>query len=126
MALKSKIRWVALMGLALSALSLAIHFLLARFYRNEVQQVDAHEIQALMGWSSNCLWALDRQTQGEMWFLVFLFCLISDDLLFQDPSYGKVWSRVKHLQSLRPYAVPRKAYPGKIHFFFVKITVKCS
>ena len=89
MALKSKIRWVALTGLALSALSLAIHFLLARFYRNEVQQLDAHEIQALMGWSSNPTQVLSmgfrqtqRFTQGEMWFPVFPFCLISGDLLF--------------------------------------------
>lgn len=82
MVLKSKIKWVALIGLALSALSLATHFLLARFFATNDTQVSTHEIQAIMGWTTPV----------------------------EDSNYGKVWSRVKPLQNLRPYSTPRKGY----------------
>ncbi|KAH7426267.1 hypothetical protein KP509_11G093000 [Ceratopteris richardii] len=82
MVLKSKFKWVALMGLALSALSLATHFLLARFSVVNEVEVNAHAIQTIMGWT----------TPGE------------------DTSYGKAWSRVKSLRNIRPYSTPRKGY----------------
>ncbi|KAI5057238.1 hypothetical protein GOP47_0027253 [Adiantum capillus-veneris] len=82
MVLKSKIKWAALIGLALSAFSLATHFLLARFFAATDVQVSTHEIQAIVGWSAPA----------------------------EDSHYGKVWSRVKPLQNLRPYSTPRKSY----------------
>lgn len=82
MVLKSKIKWVALLGLALSALSMATHFLLARFFATGETQVSTQEIHAIMGWAAPA----------------------------EDSNYGKVWSRVKPLQNFRPYCTPRKGY----------------
>ncbi|KAH7435940.1 hypothetical protein KP509_06G084800 [Ceratopteris richardii] len=83
MALKTKFKWIALIGFSLSALSLATHFLIARFFTASQVEVSAQEIQTILRWTATS----------------------------EDSNYGKVWSKVKTLQNIRPYSAPRKGYP---------------
>ncbi|CAM8982852.1 unnamed protein product [Rhodiola kirilowii] len=83
MVFKSRLKWVGLFGLLLSALSLFTHFLLARYTQDAVS---------------------DFQSS----ITIFSWRPIFDDPLLPrtSPLYTRLWGSVKHLESLQPHANP--------------------
>lgn len=101
MVFKSKIRLVALLGLALSFLSLATHLLLVRYSAWKLVGAPS-DLQAFMiSWP------------------------ISEDFPRMSPSLEKVWQPIDALNPLRPFALPREPFPGPSEpnngFLFVRI-----
>ncbi|KAF8403435.1 hypothetical protein HHK36_011539 [Tetracentron sinense] len=84
MIFKSKIKWVALVGLVLSLLSLLVHLLLANY-----SIADLVQYSAMAGLSEDFPTKLGTQSIR----------------------YRKLWGAVKPLESLQPYAVARGRYP---------------
>ncbi|KAM1009871.1 hypothetical protein ACFX13_046125 [Malus domestica] len=113
MVLKSKMKWVGLVGLFLSAISLFVHFLLARF----TEGAAASEFHS-------SITIFPRRAIGES--LNFSKTLhLSFYFGVQSPMYRRLWGPVRHLESLQPNANPRGHYadPGSDTngFIFVRI-----
>lgn len=102
MVFKSKMKWVGLLGLVLSAISLFVHFLLARFTEGGVSEYHSS------------ITIFPRRTIGE-----------SLNFSKTSPMYRRLWGPVRHLESLHPNANPRGHYadPGSdtSGFIFVRI-----
>ncbi|KAK9272340.1 hypothetical protein L1049_002711 [Liquidambar formosana] len=102
MVFKSKMKWVALFGLVLSALSLFTHFLLARFTEEGTSEYQ----------SSITIFS---------WRPIFE----NADLPRTSPLYRRLWGPVRPLESLHPHANPRENYaasPMRSNgFIFVRI-----
>ncbi|CAM8923244.1 unnamed protein product [Rhodiola kirilowii] len=83
MVFKSRLKWVGLFGLLLSALSLFTHFLLARYTQ-------------------------DAFSDFQSSITIFSWRPIFDDPLLPrtSPLYTRLWGSVKHLESLHPHANP--------------------
>ncbi|XP_010999422.1 PREDICTED: uncharacterized protein At1g04910-like [Populus euphratica] len=87
MVIKSKMKWVGLVGLVLSAFSLFVHFLLARF--TEEGTTDYQSSVTIFSWRP-----------------VFE----NPDFAKNSPSYKRLWGPVRRLESLHPDANPRGYY----------------
>ncbi|XP_076954418.1 O-fucosyltransferase 27-like [Bidens hawaiensis] len=103
MVIKSKLKWVGLVGLVLSALSLFTHFLLARYsYTDDL----ITEYQGITIFS---------------WRPVFQ----NADLTPNSKLYRRLWGPVRRLESLQPHAKPRQHYAVPVsesdRFIFVRI-----
>ncbi|KAL8211014.1 hypothetical protein R6Q57_005451 [Mikania cordata] len=103
MVIKSKLKWVGLVGLVLSALSLFTHFLLARYsYTDDALT----EYQAITIFS---------------WRPIFE----NADLSPTSKLYRRLWGPVRRLESLQPHAKPRQLYAVPVsesnRFIFVRI-----
>ncbi|KAJ7000747.1 O-fucosyltransferase 27-like [Populus alba x Populus x berolinensis] len=85
--IKSKMKWVGLVGLVLSAFSLFVHFLLARFTEEGV--TDYQSSVTIFSWRP-----------------VFE----NPDFAKNSPSYRRLWGPVRRLESLHPDANPRGYY----------------
>lgn len=85
--MKSRLKWVGLVGLVLSALSLFVHFLLARFTED--------------GFS-------EYQTSITIFSWRPIFENV--DIPTTSPLYRRLWGPVRHLESLHPHANPRGNY----------------
>ncbi|KAK6928049.1 GDP-fucose protein O-fucosyltransferase [Dillenia turbinata] len=87
MVLKSRMKWVALFGLVLSAISLFTHFLIAR-----------HTEEAISEYKSS--------------ITLFSWRPIFDNVDFQrySPVYRRLWGPVRKLENLLPHANPRGDY----------------
>ncbi|RZB98762.1 O-fucosyltransferase 27-like [Glycine soja] len=100
--MKSKMKWVGLLGLVLSAFSIFIHFLLARFTQMGVAEYE----------SSVTIFS---------WRPVFEKPIPPTNT----PSYRKLWGPVKRLESLYPDSNPRGHYADPVSetngFIFVRI-----
>ncbi|XP_010261259.1 PREDICTED: uncharacterized protein At1g04910 [Nelumbo nucifera] len=102
MVLKSRMKWVGLVGLVLSAFSLFTHFLLARYTGRSISVYEPS-------------------------ITIFQWRPIFDnaDLARSGPMYRRLWGPVRHLESLLPHANPRRNYeaPGlqTNGFIFVRI-----
>ncbi|KAF5725578.1 hypothetical protein HS088_TW23G00302 [Tripterygium wilfordii] len=100
--MKSKMKCVGLIGLVLSAFSLFVHFLLARYTDEGI--VEYQSSITIFSW---------RPT------------LESYDLARTNPLYRRLWGPVKHLEPLLPDANPRTYYPDPSSqttgFIFVRI-----
>ncbi|CAK7335253.1 unnamed protein product [Dovyalis caffra] len=88
MVMKSKLKWVGLVGLVLSAFSLFVHFLLARFTEEGIAEYQ----------SSVTIFS---------WRPVFE----NPDFAKNNPLYRRLWGPVRRLESLHPDANPRGYYP---------------
>ncbi|CAN1826594.1 O-fucosyltransferase 27 [Linum perenne] len=93
--MKSKLKWVGLVGLFLSALSLFLHFLLARFSHQGVSDYSHQSASSITIFS---------------WRPVFELPHLSKSSMVQGPSYRRLWGPVRRLESLHPYANPRGQY----------------
>ncbi|GAV60096.1 O-FucT domain-containing protein [Cephalotus follicularis] len=102
MVLKSKMKWVGLVGLVLSALSLFVHFLLARFTEDGIAEY-----------------------QPSITIFSWRPIFENTDLTRTSPLYRRLWGHVQHLEYLHPYATPRRYYadpPSQTNgFIFVRI-----
>ncbi|PNT40722.3 hypothetical protein POPTR_004G113200v4 [Populus trichocarpa] len=87
MMIKSKMKWVGLVGLVLSAFSLFVHFLLARFTEEGI--TDYQSSVTIFSWRP-----------------VFE----NPDFAKNSPSYRRLWGPVRRLESLHPDANPRGYY----------------
>ncbi|CAI0553252.1 unnamed protein product, partial [Linum tenue] len=89
--MKSKLKWVGLVGLILSALSLFLHFTLARFSDPGVS---------------------DYYYQSSSSITIFSWRPVFELPLFHKtgPSYRRLWGPVRKLESLHPFANPRGPY----------------
>ncbi|KAI5591704.1 hypothetical protein BDE02_04G100100 [Populus trichocarpa] len=87
MMIKSKMKWVGLVGLVLSAFSLFVHFLLARFTEEGI--TDYQSSVTIFSWRP-----------------VFE----NPDFAKNSPSYRRLWGPVRSLESLHPDANPRGYY----------------
>ncbi|KAJ6926736.1 O-fucosyltransferase 27-like [Populus alba x Populus x berolinensis] len=85
--IKSKMKWVGLVGLVLSAFSLFVHFLLARFTEEGI--TDYQSSVTIFSWRP-----------------VFE----NPDFAKNSPSYRRLWGPVRRLESLHPDANPRGYY----------------
>ncbi|KAM7515938.1 hypothetical protein LguiA_005521 [Lonicera macranthoides] len=96
---KSKVKWAALGGLVLSFLSLLAHLLLAKY-----SSADLVRYSAMTAFSED----LNLGVAGK-----------------QGAVSRKLWKKVKSLESLQPYAIPRSIYPVPIEknngFIYAKI-----
>ncbi|XP_027075004.1 O-fucosyltransferase 27 isoform X1 [Coffea arabica] len=106
--IKSRLKWVGLVGLVLSTFSILTHFLLARYTDGGVSEYQ----------SSITIFS---------WRPIFENVDLSNNhfLLLQNPLYQRLWGPVRLLESLHPYANPRENYAAPIHktsgFIFVRI-----
>nr|ABN09047.1 Hypothetical plant protein [Medicago truncatula] len=100
--MKSKIKWVGLVGIVLSAFSIFIHFLLARFTQLSVS--DYQSSITIFSWRP----IFDKP-----------------DFPTNSGSYRRLWGQVKRLESLYPDSNPRGYYPDpgsqSNGFIFVRI-----
>ncbi|KAL1538833.1 O-fucosyltransferase 27 [Salvia divinorum] len=100
---KSKLKWVGLFGLVLSAFSLFTHFLLARYSVGATVSEYKSSI-TIFSWRPVFEIANSPPAPGL---------------------YRRLWAPVKHLESLNPYANPRANYvappPQTGRFIFVRI-----
>ncbi|XP_077223211.1 O-fucosyltransferase family protein [Tasmannia lanceolata] len=100
--MKSKMKWVALVGLVLSALSLSAHFLLARYTG---KSIDVYQPPITI----------------FTWRPIFE----NADLSRSGSIYKRLWGPVRPLESLHPHANPREKYEAPDlqtnGFVFVKI-----
>ncbi|KAL2329767.1 hypothetical protein Fmac_017348 [Flemingia macrophylla] len=100
--MKSKMKWVGLFGLVLSAFSIFIHFLLARFTQMGIADYD----------SSVTIFS---------WRPIFEKPILPTN----SPSYRRLWGPVKRLESLYPDSNPRGYYADPVSqtngFIFVRI-----
>nr|GEV18310.1 O-fucosyltransferase 27 [Tanacetum cinerariifolium] len=109
MVMKSKLKWVGLVGLVLSALSLFTHFLLARY-----------------SYSDNTNFTSEYQTITTIfsWRPVFQTNAAAD-LSPTSKLYRRLWGPVRRLESLQPHAKPREHYAVPVsesdRFIFVRI-----
>ncbi|KAK8588609.1 hypothetical protein V6N13_087515 [Hibiscus sabdariffa] len=87
--LKSKMKWIGLVGLVLSAFSLFVHFLLARFTEDGFSEYQ----------SSITVFS---------WRPIFE----TSDLSRTSTLYRRLWGPVGQLESLHPHANPRGYYAG--------------
>ncbi|KAF5756252.1 hypothetical protein HanXRQr2_Chr17g0812441 [Helianthus annuus] len=90
MIFKSKIKWVAIGGLALSFVSLLVHMFLANTSAELVQY------NVMTGFVED----LNINAAGK-----------------QGVASRKLWKKVKSLEALQPYANPRNKYPGNDRSF---------
>ncbi|KAJ8751743.1 hypothetical protein K2173_025920 [Erythroxylum novogranatense] len=102
MVMKSKMKWIGLVGLVLSVFSLSVHFLLARFTDGGVYDYQ----------SSITLFS---------WRPVFE----NPDFARNSPLYRRLWGPVRSLESLHPDANPRGYYAEPVApsngYVFVRI-----
>ncbi|KAJ9147472.1 hypothetical protein P3X46_029630 [Hevea brasiliensis] len=102
MVLKSKMKWVGLVGLVLSAFSLFVHFLLARFTEEGIAEYQ----------SSITIFS---------WRPIFE----NAELAKTGPLYRRLWGPVRRFESLHPDANPRGHYadpkPLSNGYIFVRI-----
>ncbi|XP_057491494.1 O-fucosyltransferase 27-like [Actinidia eriantha] len=102
MVFKSKLKWVGVVGLALSIFSLFTHFLLSRY--------------AVEGFS-------EYQASITIFFWRPIF--ENADLSTNTPLYRRLWGPVRQLESLYPHATPKGSYAAPIlqtnGFVFVRI-----
>lgn len=103
MVFKSKLKWVGLVGLVLSAFSLCTHFLLARYTDDE-------------GIS---------QYQSAITIFSWRPMFENADLSSLKPLYRRLWGPVRRLESLHPHANPRGNYAVPVSqtngYIFVRI-----
>lgn len=108
MVMKSKLKWVGLVGLVLSALSLFTHFLLARYSYSD---------------SNNLTTEYQTITTIFSWRPVFESNAV--DLSPTSKLYRRLWGPVRRLESLQPHAKPREHYAVPVsesdRFIFVRI-----
>ncbi|KAL5582069.1 hypothetical protein UlMin_014511 [Ulmus minor] len=99
MVFKSKMKWVGLVGLFLSAISLFVHFLLARFTDGGISEYQSS------------ITIFSRRS--------------SSDISRTSSLYKRLWGPVRSLESLHPDANPRRYYADPtLHtngFIFVRI-----
>ncbi|XP_058112459.1 O-fucosyltransferase 27 [Magnolia sinica] len=104
MVLKSKMKWIGLFGLVLSAFSLFAHFLLARYTSTESSVADEQHSITIFTWRPR---------------------FENADLPRASSMYRRLWGPVRPLESLHPHANPRGMYQGPSvqtnGFIFVKI-----
>ncbi|KAA8530482.1 hypothetical protein F0562_005191 [Nyssa sinensis] len=102
MLFRSKMKWVGLFGLVLSAFSIFTHFLLARYTGEGISEYQ----------SSITIFS---------WRPIFE----NADLYRTSPLYRRLWGPVRRLESLHPHANPRGNYAAPIlqtnGFLFVRI-----
>ncbi|KAG7036773.1 hypothetical protein SDJN02_00393 [Cucurbita argyrosperma subsp. argyrosperma] len=103
MVLKSRMKWVGLVGIVLSAFSLFTHFFLARFTQEGISEFQ----------SSVTIFS---------WRPVFEHAIFPPN----SPLFRRLWGPVRQLESLHPDANPRQHYPGDPSlqsngFIFVRI-----
>ncbi|XP_059638498.1 O-fucosyltransferase 27 [Cornus florida] len=102
MVFKSRLKWVGLVGLVLSAFSLFTHFLLARYTEEGITEYQ----------SSITIFS---------WRPIFE----NADLSITSPLYRRLWGPVRHIESLHPHANPRGNYAAPLlqtnGFIFVRI-----
>ncbi|CAK9155966.1 unnamed protein product [Ilex paraguariensis] len=102
MVFKSKLKWVGLVGLVLSAFSLFTHFLLARYTDEGISNYK----------SSVTIFS---------WRPIFE----NADLSTTSPLYRRLWGPVRRLESIHPHANPRGNYADPARqtngFLFVRI-----
>lgn len=102
MMIKSKMKWVGLFGLVLSAFSLFTHFLLARYTGQGITEYQA-------------------SVTIFSWRPIFE----NANLVTTSPLYRRLWGPVRQLQPLHPSANPRGNYAAPIAktsgFLFVRI-----
>ncbi|KAF4385524.1 hypothetical protein F8388_010080 [Cannabis sativa] len=100
MVLKSKMKWVGLVGLVLSAISLFVHILLARFTDGGISEYQS------------TITIFSRRSIGE-------------DFSKTSRLYKRLWGPVRRLESLHPDANPRRYYADPTshtnRFIFVRI-----
>lgn len=100
--LKSRMKWIGLLGLVLSAFSLLVHFLLAGFTDDSIS--DYSIPVTLFSWRP-----------------------VFDNPRFNrhTPLYRRLWGPTRHVESLLPYAIPRGYHsdpPARTNgFVFVRI-----
>ncbi|XP_024969172.1 O-fucosyltransferase 27 [Cynara cardunculus var. scolymus] len=103
MVIKSKLKWVGLVGLVLSALSLFTHFLLAR-YSNTDEGVTEYQAITIFSWRP---------------------IFENADLSTTNKLYRRLWGPVRRLESLQPHAKPREHYAVPVsesnRYIFVRI-----
>lgn len=101
--LKSKLKWVGLFGLILSAFSIGVHFLLARFTEEGVGEYQSSSITIFS------------------WRPIFE----NADISKNSPLYRRLWGPVRPLESLQPNSKPRGYYADPsartTGFIFVRI-----
>lgn len=87
MATMSKMKWVGLVGLVLSAFSLFVHFLLARYTEEGIS--DFQSSVTIFSWRP---------------------IFENSDFAKNSPLYRRLWGQVRRLESLHPDANPRGYY----------------
>ncbi|KAF3444930.1 hypothetical protein FNV43_RR14623 [Rhamnella rubrinervis] len=96
----SKMKWVGLVGLVLSVISVLVHFLLSRFTEEGIPEYQS------------TITIFSRRSFGE-------------DLSNTSPLYRRLWGPVRRLEYLHPDANPRRYYADPIPhtngFIFVRI-----
>lgn len=107
MVIKSKLKWVGLVGLVLSALSLVTHFHLARYssYTDEPLTTEYHQaITTIFSWRP---------------------IFENADLYPTSKLYRRLWGPVRRFESLQPHAKPRENYAVPVsesnRYIFVRI-----
>ncbi|KAI9074843.1 hypothetical protein K1719_043193 [Acacia pycnantha] len=100
--MKSKLKWIGLVGLVLSAFSIFVHFLLARFTEDGI--ADYQSSITIFSWRP---------------------IFENPDFSSKSKSYRKLWGSVKRLESFHPDANPRGHYADPSSesngFIFVRI-----
>ncbi|XP_054801563.1 O-fucosyltransferase 27 [Prosopis cineraria] len=100
--MNSKMKWIGLVGLVLSAFSIFVHFLLARFTEDGI--ADYQSSITVFSWRP---------------------IFENPDFSSQSKSYRRLWGSVKRLESLHPDANPRGYYADpsseRNGFIFVRI-----
>ncbi|CAN0876143.1 O-fucosyltransferase 27 [Linum grandiflorum] len=94
--MKSKLKWVGLAGLILSALSLFVHFLLARFSDQDISDYYNRSSTSITIFSWRPVFELPPH--------------LPKSSIVQGPLYRRLWGPVRRLESLHPYANPRGPY----------------
>ncbi|KAI3704712.1 hypothetical protein L1987_74939 [Smallanthus sonchifolius] len=107
MVIKSKLKWVGLVGLVLSALSLFTHFLLARYsYTDDAAAVTEYQAITIFSWRP-----------------IFETADLSPTV--QSKLHRRLWGPVRRLESLQPHAKPRQKYAVPVsesnRYIFVRI-----
>ncbi|KAI3708155.1 hypothetical protein L2E82_37254 [Cichorium intybus] len=107
MIIKSKLKWVGLVGLVLSVLSLFTHFLLARYsYTND----SITEYQAITIFSWRPIFE-----NADLSSTVILLNTLFQDLILYSSFIAKCtedYGAVRRLESLQSHAKPRECYSG--------------
>ncbi|KAF8399221.1 hypothetical protein HHK36_015086 [Tetracentron sinense] len=132
---KSKMKWVALVGLVLSAFSLFTHFLLARYTGESISEY--HSSITIFSWrpifkNADLFRTADQLLVGHLGIssnvgfsnLLRLMEITQIDSML-GPMYRRLWGPVRLLESIYPHANPRGNYeaPGlrTNGFIFVRV-----
>ncbi|XP_071706782.1 O-fucosyltransferase 27 [Rutidosis leptorrhynchoides] len=106
MVIKSKLKWVGLVGLVLSALSLFTHFLLARYSSYTDEPLTEYQAFTIFSWRP-------------------IFENAAADLSPNSKLYRRLWGPVRRFEYLQPHAKTREHYAVPVsetdRFIFVRI-----